>query len=201
MDALHIVNAMLASIGQMPVSSTSSAHPFAITATNTLDGVNQDVQSMGWWFNRDYGLTLLPNEAGELLLPPNCLSVDAVDTSLRYVQRDGKLYDPYTQSSVFEGSVDVDIISLIDIDCLPVPAANYIKRRAIYEYFLDKDGETKKLDKLEGLMSSAWTTLNAEKIKQADTNIARNPTYRYMMSRFTSPEYGVGGDSTVWVRK
>jgi hypothetical protein len=51
-------------------------------------------------------------------------------------------------------------------------------------------------------MENAWTVLNSEKIKQADTNIDRNPVYRYMMSRFSAPEFGVAGqDKKIWVRK
>jgi hypothetical protein len=202
MTKLEIINAMLASIGQMPVSSDSSSHPFAITASNTLEGVNREVQSEGWWFNKDYSVTLLPNAAGNLILPNNVLSADASDTAIRLVQRNGRLYDPINQTDVFTDSVKVDLISLIDIEYLPTQAAAFIKRRSIYEYFLDRDGEAKKLDKLQGLMENAWTVLNSEKIKQADTNIDRNPVYRYMMSRFSAPEFGVAGqDKKIWVRK
>lgn len=202
MTELQIINAMLKAIKQMPVSRADSSHPFAITARETLDGINEEVQSEGIWFNKVKGLRLTPDESGKITLPDTVLSIDSIDRSQQLIQRGSVLYDGNNLTDIFTSDVYVDIIFLIDIESIPTTAANYIKRRCVYEYFLDKDGEVKKLAEYEKLMNDAYMRFGAEKIRYADTNLADNPQFSLFMGRFSAPEFGTAGtDKKVWVRK
>lgn len=202
MTELQIINAMLKSIGQMPVSSADSAHPFAITAKATLDDINEDVQSEGFWFNRSKNMSISPDEAGKIILPSTVLSVDSVDRSKMLVQRGNVLYDIANSTDVFTEREVLDIVFMIDVDSIPTTAAAYIKRRCVYEFFLDQDGEQKKLDKYERLMQDAMVRFGAEKIRYADVSIIDNPTFKRLMGRFSMPEYASStGDKTIWVKQ
>lgn len=196
MKKLDVVNAMLLGVGQSPVSSVDSTHPFVITALSVFDGVDQDVQAHGWWFNKDYNVTLTPDNTGAIVLPDTVLSVDPVHPYIPLLQRGGKLYDPYAQRYTFDKPIRVNLISRITFEDLPAPAAKYIQRRCVYEYFLNFDGEANKLQTLAALMENSRAILNAEQMRVVRTNVVDSTTYRQLVSRFATPT-----DGRVYVRR
>lgn len=190
MKKLDVVNAMLLGVGQSPVSSIDSTHPFVTTAVAVFDGVNMDVQAHGWWFNKDYNVTLTPDSTGAIVLPDNVLSVDPVNPYIPLLQRGGKLYDPYNQVYTFDEPIVVNLISLVSFEDVPEPAAKYIQRRCVYEYFLNFDGEANKLQSLAALMESSRATLNAAQMRVLRTNVVDGSSYRQLVSRFATSSDG-----------
>lgn len=190
MKKLDVINAMLMGVGQSPVSGIDSAHPFVTTAVSVFAGVNTDVQSHGWWFNKDYDVVLMPDGTGSIVLPDNVLSVDPVNPYIPLLQRGGKLYDPYNQEYKFSSPIKVNLISLVNFEDLPEPAAKYIQRRSVYEYFLNFDGEANKLQSLAALMESSRATLNAAQMRVVRTNVVDSVPYRQLVSRFATPSDG-----------
>lgn len=204
MKKLDVVNAMLLGVGQSPVSSVDSTHPFVVTTLAVFDGVNRDVQAHGWWFNKDYNVVLVPDSTGAIVLPDTVLSVDPVNPYIPLLQRGGKLYSPYTQSYTFDEPIKVNLISLVSFEELPEPAAKYIQRRCVYEYFLNFDGEANKLQTLAALMESSRATLNAEQMRVLRTNVVDSTTYRQLVSRFATTTDGrvsVRHGGASWGRK
>lgn len=200
MKKLDVVNAMLLGVGQSPVSSIDSTHPFVTTALAVFEGVNRDVQAHGWWFNKDYNVTLTPDGTGAIVLPDNVLSVDPVNPYNPLLQRGGKLYDPYNQGDTFGEPIVVNLISLVSFEDLPEPAAKYIQRRCVYEFFLNFDGEANKLQSLAALMESSRATLNAEQMRVLRTNVVDSVPYRQLVSRFATPSDGRVHIRRGWVR-
>lgn len=131
---IEAINTMLSVIGESPISSLAegSAVADATIAQTTLSEVSRQVQTKGWHFNTDKGMTLLPTSGNEIVLPGNCLRVDTTGDSfdLDVAQRGNKLYNRQTHSFSFTNSVKVDMVVLLPFDELPQAARHYITIKA-----------------------------------------------------------------------
>tara|TARA_B100000902_G_scaffold18784_1_gene22531 strand:+ start:11149 stop:11784 length:636 start_codon:yes stop_codon:yes gene_type:complete len=133
---LDLVNLMLASIGESPVSALSSGLTDAELAETIIGRIDRETQSEGWWFNTDYNKKFVPDgESKQVVLPLNTLKIDCVGTSshLRMIQRKvgtvNKLYDPYNHTyDVGDNhtSIYIDIVTQEEFENLPESAKRYI---------------------------------------------------------------------------
>lgn len=167
---LDIINAMLASNGEAPVSSHDSIDPSAIQASNALNRVDRKVQARGWYFNRET-IELSPNLIGEVVLPQNTLSADPVDTSSQYIKRGSSLYDRYNNTRNIGETVKCILVLQLDIEDLPELAASYIEAKAVKEYYEDDDGDESKARRLDNRESEAYAFLQRENLAAEDVNI------------------------------
>lgn len=126
---LEAVNQILAGVGEPPVSSLHSGLVSAATALDKLDVVSKEVQEIGWFFNTETSLRLLPDSNGHLVLPSNTLRVDDVNPS-GVVQRGLKLYDTRSHSYLFTQPISVDLVVELSFEELPQAARSYIVYRA-----------------------------------------------------------------------
>ena len=120
---------MLTVIGESPVNRVDDTGLVdAVIAKNILDETSRAVQTRGWSWNRDTGVTLVPTYPlpGDILVPTNTLSVDASDPSLRIVQRGTRLWDRDRQTFNFTSPITVDITRLLAFEEMPQAARNYI---------------------------------------------------------------------------
>ena len=135
---LDAVNAMLATIGEMPVSSTSGGtHADVMIALDTLRQVSREVQLMGWYFNIEYNYSLPTDLEGHITLPPNIISVDVEPRTAGFlkepqdvVQRGNRLYDLTNHTYVFTDALTATITVLLPFEELPETAKAYITVRA-----------------------------------------------------------------------
>lgn len=138
LTALDAVNQMLMSIGQGRVNSlNTSSSVDAENAELTLANTTREVQSRGWWFNREYDYPLVADEAGAISMPNNCLSfAPQRDYQTFLVWRGGRLYDRYNHTFDFETGYTVygSIVWHLPFDALPHTARQYIGRRAGREF-------------------------------------------------------------------
>jgi hypothetical protein len=129
---------MLQSIGQGRVNSlNTSSSVDAENAEITLTNTTREVQSRGWWFNREYDYPLVADADGHILLPNNCLSFAARrDYATFLVERGGRLYDRINHTDSFEPGQSVcgSIVWHLPFDDLPHVARQYIGRRAGREF-------------------------------------------------------------------
>ena len=130
---LEAVNTMLTSIGEIPVSSITSATTNDVSiAIQILDHVSRDVQSRGWFFNTDINYSLVPTNNNEIVLPANALRVELAESSRlhNYVERNRKLYDRVNNTYSITNTVKVNIVFLLDFEELPEVARHYIMIRS-----------------------------------------------------------------------
>lgn len=97
MDAmLDAVNACLAGIGQSPVSSVDEPSLDSAMAVQVIEKTSRDIQSRGWWFNKEANWKLRPDPHTGFLSPPlNAISVVNADRQ-RYRQltiRGSRIYN------------------------------------------------------------------------------------------------------------
>lgn len=132
---LEAVNTILSVIGESPISSlqAGAAVADAVTAQSTLSEVCRAVQSRGWHFNTDKGVTLTPAAfTNYITVPTNCLRVDTneeyKDTDV--VHRGSRLYDRKNHTYEFTESLKVDMVVLLPFEELPETARHYITIKA-----------------------------------------------------------------------
>lgn len=131
---LEAVNTILMVIGESPISSLQegAAVVDAVLAQSTLSEVSRQVQTKGWHFNIDKGITLIPTTTGEIILPSNCLRVDTSEDSwdIDVAQRGNRLYNRKTHTYTFTQPLKVDMVVLLPFDQLPQAARHYITVKA-----------------------------------------------------------------------
>lgn len=166
---LDIINAMLASTGTAPLTSNDTQHPSYVKARNKLTLVNQEVQGIGWWFNKGTR-TLIPNADGELVLPSTTLHADPVSRADKVTIRGTRMYDLHEASYELHRSIVIYFVDLVPYTDLPPTAGGYIRSRAVYEFYIDEDGNQPKLDKYLRARDEAWIAFKGENLKNADVN-------------------------------
>ncbi len=173
---LEAVNAVLATIGELPVSSIpTSGFSEAVLARDTILEVSREVQSIGLHCNTDYKYKLTPDISGFIVLPPGVLKIDA---SYRYndvTQRDGKLYNREDHTFVFTEPIEVDIVWELEFEDLPETVRRYIVIRASRLFQKRVVGS----DVLHVLSEEderrAFATVMAEEVLNEDANILEGP--------------------------
>lgn len=174
---LDAINQMLESINQTPVTTIlNNQHPDVLAAISVLNRVSKQVQSMGWWFNTDYNLTLAYNPlTNEVVVPGNTLGVDPSDPDVNYIQRGTRLYDPENSTFEIGKSVDVDIKVELNFENLPEIAAQYIAAKAEAKFVSNSTGDQNKLAELRQDVKEVYIELKKEDIANTDLNIKTNP--------------------------
>ncbi|WP_319413855.1 hypothetical protein [uncultured Cohaesibacter sp.] len=167
---LKAVNLILRNMGEAPVNSLSGELPLeASQAHDTLIEVSEDVQSRGWYFNREY-LRLSPDRDGFIRLPPNTLSVSSVAESrgTPVENRGGRLYNmtPFEQTFKFTSQMALKITFGLDYAYLPASARRYIALRAARVFQIREEGDRMTAQEDESEESVAKAELMAEQLRK-----------------------------------
>jgi hypothetical protein len=175
---LEAVNEMLTAIGTTPVNSLAvSGLTDAAIAKDTLAFISREVQSRGWWFNTNRGMTLNPS-ANEIAVPSNYIRVtpslpssSGVGETRQFTVRNGKLFDLLANNSTFMTSVKADVVLLLDFEHMPESARRYATIRAARIF------QTKVMgDEQLGVFNSiheqeAWQILEGDHLSCAPSSI------------------------------
>lgn len=196
---LELVNHLLSTVGENTTPTLQTQHPSVIQAKRALGTYNKSFQTKGWWFNREWGVRLVPNSTGKIKLPTNYLSfypsapghayAGNVDKN-RYSKRDGYIYDTRRHTDVIGHALSLDVLVLLPIEDLPEVAATYLMHLAAAEYYLDDDGDIAKKDRLDERRDDALAALRSEELKHTKPNALQSPfgaQLRYRIGQFNSP--------------
>ena len=131
---LSAVNSMLRMIGESSVASLASPTRSDVRAAiELLIEVSREVQSEGWWFNREIVKLVPDSSTKEIVLIDQIVSVDKVEYSsaAEYVERAGKLYNMKDHTYQFtEASVELVVIKQFEFEEIPEVARKAITSRA-----------------------------------------------------------------------
>lgn len=185
-----VLNHCLNVLGEDPVTSFDSSHPSAIAARVEIDKVNRQVQTKGYWFNKEYNLKLNPDSNGQVIIPSDTLSIEPLGVHANLVRRNGKLYDPINHTYIIEGTVTVDLTIELQIDDLPEPAAQYVQDRAAYHLYLNEDGDEGKLRRLDREQAEALAKFREADLKQLNVNSNNRMSVAVLRSRGYGNSYG-----------
>jgi len=163
MTKLDIINRMLGSCGELPISSLQASHSLLPAATLRLDTVLASVLSKGWWFNRENAKLVVQPSDSRVYVPGDTLSCRA---PLGVVQRGRVLYDTANSRYEFTSPVYVKLIRRLPLDQIPEVAVSYIAARAVSEFQSDYDGDSEKTRLYRDNAEMARRELNAEETRQ-----------------------------------
>lgn len=175
---LKAVNLILRNMGETPVNSLTGTLPIeASQAYDTLIEVSEDVQSRGWYFNREY-FRLTPDGDGHINLPNNTLIVSTVGASrgTPVENRNGKLYNmtPFASSFVFGGSMDLMLVLGLSFENLPANARRYIALRAARVYQARELGDQLMLQEDTDEERRAFAELHAEQLRKEPVSLRQS---------------------------
>lgn len=129
---LEAVNAILATIGEAPVTSLDPEDMAvdAETAHSFLKSSLRRTLARGWTFNSEREVTLTPDNDGRLFVGEDAVRV-VVPNEPHIVVRHGspgaRLYDMTTRSDVFtESKSDLRIVRLLPFDDCPEQMRDYV---------------------------------------------------------------------------
>jgi hypothetical protein len=127
---LEAVNAIIATIGEPPVSSVEDNGVLdAVMALQALSAVNRQVQLKGWHWNTETNYPIAATYPdGELRVPRNTLRISPSRdfAHLDLVLRGDRLYDRKSHTFSVGQSIKADVVFLLPFDELPEAARTYI---------------------------------------------------------------------------
>lgn len=182
LSELDVINDQLATLGETPLNSVEEDHPYVAAGLRFLRVANHREQAKGWWFNKEI-VTLTPDVNGFIFTPTDAISVDPVTPSNAFVQRGRRLYNPATTAYVFTLPVECKLIRLVAFDELPPSAASYIGLSAVLVFQRSYDADPQKTKDLTLDMRQAYTTLNAEHIRNQNVNMLDKPSTAALNNR------------------
>lgn len=184
MTELEAVNLMLLSIGKSPVNTLAVAGINDVSwAITTLYNTVREVQSKGWWFNREpaFPITATAQPDGFILTPATVIDIDTNDRTLPYVERGGKLYNLDKQTFniglSLNGPLKCDVTWCFAFETLPQTARAYIGRRAGREFQASAVGSQILYQFTKEMELDAQAELQRSELKNgSDRNMFATPT-------------------------
>lgn len=172
-DELAAVNDMLAAIGESPVNTLEGdSNADVANARRILNKVNTEVQSKGWTFNIEEGVTLLPDAfSKQIIYMPDYLSVRSTSGATIYTNQGGYLYDRVARTDLFEGAVEVNLILLRSFGEMPVQFRTYIVAKASRRFNIRFFGAAEIEATLQEEENDAWQAVQEFELDYGNFNM------------------------------
>ena len=178
---LDVVNQCLASMGETPLNSIDTDHPFVAAALLKMKTTNTQEQAKGWWFNTDTVVLQPDPNTYFIYVPADAINVNPDDAGNAFVIRGRRLYNRATSSYEFHSAVQVTLVREIPFEDLPMLANHMIAARTVLDFQNDYDGDADKYNKLGAAYQQVFTTLRAEHIRQVKANMLQSPSVASQM--------------------
>ena len=160
-------------------------------ALQILRSVSRETQSIGWYFNREQGFILSPDDKGEVLVPENTLRLDSGRKDL--MLRSGKLYDSKRHTFRLGCQVKVDLVLGLHFNDMPEVARRFITLKAARVFQQRTVSSQSLAPHLMADEQAAWAALRADEIEAVNTNLFDSPSIKSSLQRgFGWGEIGVG---------
>jgi len=181
---LRIVNSMLAVVGEARQASLETMHPSVIQMQGILQSEDFDMQSRGWWFNRETNVKLVKDLNGRVTVPTTALSFAIASDILknlspkekaRYVRRGQYVYDTIEHTNVINKDIVCDLVFQLDLDDIPPVAQTYLGALAREKANLSDDGDMSKQQVLKEERQTAWANLYAKELSTLAVNALQSP--------------------------
>ncbi len=168
LSKLDIINSMLSAIGVDGLTAEDTNHPDYRDAERFIDIALIEVNRLGFWFN-SYTTSLTPNARGEVYLPETTIQADPETIALRYALRGRRLFDINKRTfNLGTAPFRAKIVEETALEDLPLLAVDYLRHKARYDFYLDRDGDETKLRRYNDERLIAWRALYAENLRNQD---------------------------------
>jgi hypothetical protein len=143
---LDVVNDCLAIMGEAPLNSLTEDHTFKEAALNTLNRVNRQIQSTGWWFNMENYVMRVNLQDQRIYFPTDIGTIMPFENRPHLVQRGRVLYDLSRGTDRFElgQTFDARLVRIIPLADVPESVGAYIARQSVLDFQQAYDGDQTK---------------------------------------------------------
>jgi len=172
---LDIINEMIVSTGARPLTAEQNRHPLYMKAEQLLDRVQASVQSLGLYFNTEVRV-ITQQSNGEVIVPQGCIKADPTDRRCNLTLRGRKMYDLDTGSFEIGQDVRLKMIFKLDLEDMPLSAQEYIRAKAVFEFYLNEDGADPKLSNYRNERDRGWQAMYREHLRNRQQNVFDNPS-------------------------
>lgn len=195
---LQDVNRLLRTAGLMTIDSIDITMPDIEIAVDTLETVDREMQSEGWYFNTEFQYTITRDVNDELVLPTNYL--DARMSTNKWTARGLKLYDLENHTFTLAADEDDDIviqeiILLIDHVDAPVVYQNAMLAEAAARFFTEIDGDQLIARTLMQKAQSTKFVLRQRDLQRKHVNGLNNSAAAKLLYKY--PTTNIGGNSAI----
>ena len=184
---LEIINEMLSSTGARPLMAESNRHPLYMKAERKLVRVVQTVLAMCLWFNTEVR-EVNPMSNGEIQVAVNCIKADPTDRAWNLTLRGNRMYCLNKGTYKVGRPVRLNMSFNLEWEEIPTICQDYIRARAVYEFYLDEGGADPKLSNYRAERNEAWAIMYREHIRNRKVNVNDNP--RNIVSQLRRGNYG-----------
>lgn len=170
---LEIINSVLNVTGDNPVQSLDEEYQPVFIIRQMLRNISRDIQSKGYWFNTEYGVTLEPNSITQnITLPFNLLRFEPEDT--KYVARGERIFNREDRTDIITESVVADLVVQLEFDNLPQAARKLLQAKCREQYNNEYYGDTTNKQALEREKMMAQADLDKLHLENEDINMLDN---------------------------
>lgn len=187
MILLDAVNLCLRYIGEMPIPSSvdigslDELHEARIIR-NELINTAGELQTRGWWFNRE-PWELVPDAVnGKIVVPETVLAIKG--TSANYTIRGGNLYDVSGNTFLFDNKVECLIVWSLDFEELPQSFAQLVTYTTARDVQSFLRGDTSADNRLKEKINHAYLTVQKEDLSHGQYNLIAGTR---LVNRTTKP--------------
>jgi hypothetical protein len=188
MTKLDVINAMLATLGELPLNELDARHPTVASGLRIIDQKSRAIQlnaGAGFWFNNIAAYSLKVYIDGKVAVPADLIKFTATAYPDRYAVINGYLWDNLADTDVIGESVTVSDIRCLTFEDSPVAAQDAISYAAIKAFSRDFEGDMQKLVDIKEDSNTAWVLLRAQNIREQRANTQRNPQVAQALAGFS----------------
>lgn len=194
------VNACLRGIGAAPVTTADDDNLDAAIALQTIEQVSRDIQSIGWWFNKEKNWKLTPDTNGTILTPNN--AIDVIDWGASreadLAIRGNKMYDTLNHTHdlrdlvLCDGTIEFMFIVELSFTDLPPQAQYAVMYTARRMFAQDVEGDAQRWKFTNFDEERAMTRLQAAEMRNKKSNfLNHNAVASNMLAKVGGQNGGV----------
>ena len=171
-------------------------------AISTVDEAIVDVLSFGWWFNTETNWKLTPNAQGFINIPDTIIDLRTYRCSrgVDLIKRGGRLYDKtnhtfdMTENVQNDGTIDLDLLMVLDITDCPIVAQQYIREAAVNKFMLDMEADSLKVQASDKRLDKFLFLLEKQHYRNSQFNVYQHNGVQRVLSGMLSVNSFAGFD-------
>jgi hypothetical protein len=182
MQTLDVVNTMLGTRGERPLSSLSTPHRLSGPCQALIVRTSTELFAKGWWFNEEK-VTLAPNPTDKYVYIAND-ALGLKNHAVTVVKRGSRLYDLAKGTYEHTSPIECTLVRFLPLEQLPETAAAYLAAEAVFRFQRDYDGDSTKTRQLLAERNQAKVEAVSEEIRMRKYNaIDSNATIQRFQRR------------------
>lgn len=190
---LQVVNACLATVGEIPLIELQDDHPLVAAARANLQEALISELHKKWWFNTDE-IVLKPTVGTRFVYAPQDAIEVVVHNRPEFILRGRRLYD--RSSSTYEikdGTLYCTVVRGLKFEEMPVSAQLLVQHATVLRFQVNYDSDSQKTAQLSSLYQQQYMLVNAEHSRQVRYNaLEKADTLRDRMNAgVTNRHWGV----------